>query len=230
MHQRIAPSVQIETAIEAVLTSGLADPDALSTLGRLGAQLVLQRAVEDEVAGFLRRTRYDGRSTLRAPATAHRPRRVQTAEGEITVAVPQVRDSLFSWSARTRPSAPLVGPILRAVPACSGHACASSSSPQPRRAYGTWSGASRRSAREALGRDRSTEGDRDAERLAAGGTDAALTLVRSAARDPEAPACGLVAHGIEQRKRLPEGIRAVLHQVCHPQQHLEVAVAREERL
>ncbi|MBT9499002.1 MAG: hypothetical protein IV103_17625, partial [Zoogloea sp.] len=30
-------------AIEAALTSGLADPDALSTLGRLGAQLVLQR-------------------------------------------------------------------------------------------------------------------------------------------------------------------------------------------
>ena len=37
MEQRIAPSVQIEAAIEAVLTAGLTDPDALSTLGRLGA-------------------------------------------------------------------------------------------------------------------------------------------------------------------------------------------------
>lgn len=53
MQQRIAPSVQIEAAIEAVLTGGLGDPDALSTLGRLGAKLVLQRAVEDEVSTFL---------------------------------------------------------------------------------------------------------------------------------------------------------------------------------
>ncbi len=55
MDQRIAPSVQIQAAIEAVLAGGLADPDALSSLGRLGAQLVLQRAVEDEVAAILRR-------------------------------------------------------------------------------------------------------------------------------------------------------------------------------
>jgi hypothetical protein len=30
VEQRIAPSVQIEAAIEAALTGGLADPDALS--------------------------------------------------------------------------------------------------------------------------------------------------------------------------------------------------------
>lgn len=59
MEQRIAPSVQIEAAIEAALAGGLADPDVLSTLGRLGAQLVLQRAVEDEMAAFLRRARYE---------------------------------------------------------------------------------------------------------------------------------------------------------------------------
>jgi transposase-like protein len=116
VHQRIAPSVQIETAIEAVLTSGLADPDALSTLGRLGAQLVLQRAVEDEVAVFLRRTRYERTLEAAGSRNGHRPRRVQTAEGEITVAVPQVRDSLSRFVSsvipdtraiiRTRPPRP----------------------------------------------------------------------------------------------------------------------------
>jgi hypothetical protein len=59
VQQRIAPSVQIEAAIEAVLTGGLGDPDALSTLGGLGGHLVLQRAVEDEVAAFLQRARYE---------------------------------------------------------------------------------------------------------------------------------------------------------------------------
>ena len=94
MDQRIAPSVQIEAAIEAVLTGGLADPGALSTLGRLGAQLVLQRAVEDEVAAFLRRSRYERAPDAAGSRNSHRPRRVQTAEGEITINMPQVRDSL----------------------------------------------------------------------------------------------------------------------------------------
>jgi hypothetical protein len=39
VEQRIAPSVQIEAAIEAALTGGLVDPDALSTLGRLVTRL-----------------------------------------------------------------------------------------------------------------------------------------------------------------------------------------------
>ena len=60
MDRRIAPSVQIEAAIEAALLNGLAEPDRLSELGRLGARLGLQRA----------------------------------AEGEIAIAMPQVRDTL----------------------------------------------------------------------------------------------------------------------------------------
>jgi hypothetical protein len=51
VERRIAPSVQIEAAIEAILTGGFADTDALSTLGRLGAQLILQRAVEEGPPG-----------------------------------------------------------------------------------------------------------------------------------------------------------------------------------
>jgi transposase-like protein len=92
--QRIAPSVQIEAAIEATLAGGLGDPDALSALGRLGAQLVLQRAVEDEVTAFLRRARYERTPDAAGSRNGHRPRRVQTAEGEITIAMPQVRGTL----------------------------------------------------------------------------------------------------------------------------------------
>lgn len=64
MEARIAPSVPAKTAIERLLLAEL-DPDEgadavdrLTRLGRLGAQLVLQRAIEDELATFLRRARY----------------------------------------------------------------------------------------------------------------------------------------------------------------------------
>ena len=125
MEQRIAPSVQIEAAIEAALIGGLADPDALSALGRLGAQLVLQRAVEDEVAAFLRRARYERTPDAAGSRNGHRPRRVQTAEGEITINMPQVRDTLTRFVSsvipdtraivRTRPlEALVIGAYVRA--------------------------------------------------------------------------------------------------------------------
>ena len=126
MEHRIAPSVQIEAAIEAVLTGGLADPGALSTLGRLGAQLVLQRAVEDEVAAFLHRARYERTPDAAGSRNGHRPRRVQTAEGEITVDMPQVRDTLTRFVSsiipdtrsivRTRPlEALVIGAYVRGL-------------------------------------------------------------------------------------------------------------------
>jgi putative transposase len=92
--QRIAPSARIEAAIEAVLFDGLDDPERLAELGRLGARFVIQRAVEDEVAAFLGRARYERTATATGSRNGHRPRRVQTAEGEIEIAMPQVRDSL----------------------------------------------------------------------------------------------------------------------------------------
>ena len=75
MERRIAPSVQIEAAIEAALLDGLSDPDRLGELGRLGARLVLQRAVEDEVAAFLGRARYERTPEPAGSRNGHRPRR-----------------------------------------------------------------------------------------------------------------------------------------------------------
>ena len=94
MERRIAPSVRIEEAIEEVLLGGISGPDELSRLGRLGAQLILQRAVEDEMAAFLGRARYERTESAVGSRNGHRPRRVQTAEGEITIAMPGVRGSL----------------------------------------------------------------------------------------------------------------------------------------
>ena len=126
MERRIAPSARIEGAIEAMLLDGLDDPGRLSELGRLGAKLVLQRAVEDEVAAFLGRARYERTPEARGSRNGHRPRRIQTAEGEITLAMPQVRDSLTRFVSsvipdvrgivRTRPlEALVIGAYVRGL-------------------------------------------------------------------------------------------------------------------
>ena len=70
MERRIAPSARIEADIEALLLGWTDQPDRLSKLGRLGAQLILQRAVEDEVTAFLGRARYERTPTRLARATA----------------------------------------------------------------------------------------------------------------------------------------------------------------
>ncbi len=126
MDRRIAPSARIEAGIERVLLEGLDDPERLSALGRLGAQLVLQRAVEDEVATFLGRLRYERTPDAAGSRNGTRPRRVQTAEGEITVAMPQVRGTLVRFVSsvipdtkgivRTRPlEALVIGAYVRGL-------------------------------------------------------------------------------------------------------------------
>jgi Transposase and inactivated derivatives len=75
----------------------------LGELGRLGARLVIQRAVEEEVAAFLGRARYERTPAAAGSRNGHRPRRIQTAEGEIAIAMPQVRGSLTRFVSQTIP-------------------------------------------------------------------------------------------------------------------------------
>ena len=91
---RIAPSARLEAQIAEVLTEGLAvDRERLAELGRLGARLVLQRAVDEEVAAFLSRARYQRSPAATGSRNGTRPKPIQTAEGEISIAMPQVRNS-----------------------------------------------------------------------------------------------------------------------------------------
>src|SRR5712692_4390824 len=125
--ERIAPSARLEAQIAELLTDGLAaDGDKLAKLGRLGARLVLQRAIDEEVAAFLGRARYERNPDATGSRNGTRPRPIQTAEGEITVAVPQVRNtterfisSVFPDSrtvVRTRPlEALIIGGYVRGL-------------------------------------------------------------------------------------------------------------------
>lgn len=113
MNSRVAASERLVEQIDAILLDGVTDPDRLAELGRLGAQLVIQRAMEDEVAAFLGRARYAREPEARGWRNGQRPRRIQTAEGEIVVEVPQVRGSLVRFVSEVIPD---VRGIIRTRP------------------------------------------------------------------------------------------------------------------
>lgn len=102
--ERIAPSARLEAQIEQLLGDELAaNGEKLAELGRLGARLVLQRAVEDEVTAFLGRARYERTPEAAGSRNGTRPKRVQTAEGEISVDIPQVRGTAAQFISRVFP-------------------------------------------------------------------------------------------------------------------------------
>jgi putative transposase len=88
--ERIAPSAALEAQIADLLSHGVDDNEQLAELGRLGTRLVLQRAVEDEVTAFLGRACYERTAAASGSRNGNRPKPIQTAEGEITIAMPQV--------------------------------------------------------------------------------------------------------------------------------------------
>jgi putative transposase len=103
VRRTVPPSAEIENEIDALLAGELdAHPfEVVGELGRLGARLVLQRAVEEEVEAWLGRARYERRAEA-APGkrNGYRPRRLRTAEGEPVVEVPQVRDACAPFTSK----------------------------------------------------------------------------------------------------------------------------------
>jgi transposase-like protein len=94
VRRTVPPSAEIEAQIDRLLAVGVGENprESLSELARLGARLIIQRAVEEEFDAWLGRARYERRPE--APPglrNGFRPRRVQTAEGELEVEIPQVR-------------------------------------------------------------------------------------------------------------------------------------------
>ena len=113
MRRTVPPSAEIETQIDQLLAVGVGENprETLSELARLGARLIIQRAVEDEFDAWLGRARYERRpddqrglrnydSGLR---NGFRPRTVQTAEGELEIEIPQVREAAETFASRLFP-------------------------------------------------------------------------------------------------------------------------------
>src|SRR3954462_13639466 len=96
VRRTVPPSAEIEEQIDRLLAVGVGENprESLSELARLGARLIIQRAVEEEFDAWLGRARYERRPDYqRGLRNGFRPRRVQTAEGGLSVELPQVREA-----------------------------------------------------------------------------------------------------------------------------------------
>jgi putative transposase len=131
VRRTVPPSAEIEQQIDRLLAVGVGENprESLSELAKLGARLIIQRAVEDEFDAWLGRARYERRpahqrglrnydSGLR---NGFRPRRVQTLEGELEVEIPQVREAaepfvskLFPCSTKVLRTEPLRAMVIGA--------------------------------------------------------------------------------------------------------------------
>jgi len=113
----------IEAQIDELLAVGVGDNprESLSALAKLGARLIIQRAVEDEFDAWLGRARYEHRPEYQRGLRNYesglrngfRPRRVQTAEGELSVEIPQVREAAETFASKLFPRTPK---LLRTEP------------------------------------------------------------------------------------------------------------------
>jgi putative transposase len=117
VRRTVPPSAEIEARIEQMLSTGVGDNprESLSELARLGARLIIQRAVEEEFDVWLGRARYERRPLDRDEEHSEeegglrngfRPRRLQTAEGELEVQIPQVRQAAETFASKLFPRTP----------------------------------------------------------------------------------------------------------------------------
>jgi putative transposase len=103
VRRTVPPSAEIEAQIDQLLAVGVGENprEALSELAKLGARLIIQRAVEDEFDAWLGRARYERRPDYQRGLRNYqgglrngfRARKLQTAEGELEVEIPQVREA-----------------------------------------------------------------------------------------------------------------------------------------
>ena len=101
---RIPPSQKIGKQFELLMKQGLdGEQDLTSTVVRLGIERLVQEMVEQEVTDYLERGHYERRrpeQEHRGYRNGYEPGRIRTAEGEIRVQVPQVRDAPATYRSR----------------------------------------------------------------------------------------------------------------------------------
>jgi len=123
VRRTVPPSAEIEAQIEQLLAVGVGENprESLSELAKLGARLIIQRAVEDEFDAWLGRARYERRPEYQRGLqnfgegyrNGYWPRTLQTAEGELQFEIPQVREAAETFASKLFPRTPK---LLRTEP------------------------------------------------------------------------------------------------------------------
>lgn len=104
MPARVSPTDRIRTKIDALFAEGRELPEIIEELARLGAQLLMQAALEAEVSEFLGRERYQRVATCPDAAAGarngYRPATVKTITGAVTLERPKLRGTTEAFASR----------------------------------------------------------------------------------------------------------------------------------
>src|SRR3954470_1275006 len=92
---KIVPSERLRRELDEVLAGVGEHDDPVEAVARVGARLIMQQALEDEVTEFLGRERYrrvdgDGAAISR---NGYDPRTVKTTSGAMELERPRIRDA-----------------------------------------------------------------------------------------------------------------------------------------
>ena len=104
MSARVSPTDRLHAEIDQVFATGDDLATALEQVARLGAQLLLQAAVEAEVTGFLGRDRYARTASTDGAAAGQRngycPTTVKTTAGPVTLSRPKLRGTTEAFASQ----------------------------------------------------------------------------------------------------------------------------------
>jgi putative transposase len=78
---RVVPSARFRAELDEALAGVGQEQDPVEVIGRLGARLILQQALEDEVSEFLGRARYERAEAAVSHRNGYEPRKVRTTSG-----------------------------------------------------------------------------------------------------------------------------------------------------
>src|SRR3954451_623327 len=88
---KIVPSDRLRRELDEVLAGVAEHDDPVEALARVGARLILQQALEDEVTEFLGRERYQRADGAAVYRNGYEPRTVKTTSGAMELERPRIR-------------------------------------------------------------------------------------------------------------------------------------------
>ena len=104
MSARVSPTDRIHARIDALFAQDRPLPEVLEEVARLGAQLLMQAALEAEVTEFLGRERYQRAATITdarpGSRNGYRPVTVKTTAGPVQLERPKLRGTTAAFASR----------------------------------------------------------------------------------------------------------------------------------
>jgi putative transposase len=94
MGTRVVPSERLRHELDALIADAGELHDPIEQIGRLGARLIIQQALEDELSEFLGRARYERAEEKVAHRNGYeRPQKIATTSGPMEIERPRLREA-----------------------------------------------------------------------------------------------------------------------------------------